>query len=115
MVGHAVDRRPSCAVRGVPGYVAGDGDRGVGQILLDGATAGLLNSVDLIALGTRQLRDVANPVEVFQVQAEGLRRDFPPLKTVDPARGNLRPATTSFIGRESAVAELQTTLKVHDW
>ena len=40
-----------------------------GQILLDGATAGLLDGVDLIDLGSRRLRDIAKPVEIFQVRA----------------------------------------------
>jgi predicted ATPase len=84
-----------------------------GQILLDGATAGLLTGVDLISLGPRRLRDIARPVEVFQVQAAGLRTDFPPLKTADPTPGNLRPPTTSFVGREAELAELETALKAH--
>ena len=42
-----------------------------GQILLDGATAGLLSGVDLIDLGPRRLRDIAKPVEMFQVRAPG--------------------------------------------
>jgi predicted ATPase/class 3 adenylate cyclase len=84
-----------------------------GQILLDGATAGLLGSVDLMSLGPRRLRDIAKPVEVFQVQADGLRGDFPPLKTVDPTPGNLRPPPTSLIGREAELGELETALKAH--
>jgi predicted ATPase len=35
------------------------------------------------------------------------------LKTVDPTPGNLRPPTTSFIGRESELAELESVLKAH--
>ncbi|HUO36928.1 MAG TPA: adenylate/guanylate cyclase domain-containing protein, partial [Mycobacterium sp.] len=50
---------------------------------------------------------------VFQVQAEGLRTDFPSLRALDAGPGNLRPATTSFIGRESEVAELQAAVKAH--
>jgi class 3 adenylate cyclase len=79
-----------------------------GQILLDGATAALVSGVDLISLGPRRLRDIAKPVDVFQVRADGLRSEFPPLKTVDPTPGNLRPPTTSIIGREADVAEVQT-------
>ena len=37
---------------------------------------------------------------MFQVRAAGLRTDFPPLKTLDATPGNLRPPTTSFVGRE---------------
>jgi predicted ATPase len=83
------------------------------QILLDGATAALISGVDLTALGARRLRDIAKPVDVFQVRAEGLRTDFPALKTIDPTPGNLRPPTTSFVGRESELPELQTALKAH--
>jgi predicted ATPase len=82
-----------------------------GQILLDGATAGLLSGIDLIPLGPRRLRDIAKAVDVFQVRAEGLRTNFPPLKTADRAPGNLRPLTTSFVGREPELAELDTALK----
>ena len=44
-----------------------------GQVLLDGTTAGLCSSIDLMALGPRRLRDIAKPVEMFQVLAAGLR------------------------------------------
>jgi predicted ATPase len=84
-----------------------------GQVLLDGTTAGLISGVDLISLGTRRLRDIAKPVDVFQVKADGLRTEFPPLKTVDPTPGNLRAPTTSFVGREADTAEVQATLKAH--
>ena len=84
-----------------------------GQILLAESTAGLLSGVDLVDLGPRRLRDLPTPVGVFQVRAPGLRTEFPPLRTLDTTPGNLRPATTSFIGRESEVAELQAALKAH--
>ena len=69
-----------------------------GQVLLDGTTAGLCSSIDLMALGPRRLRDIAKPVEMFQVLAVGLRSEFPPLQTLDATPGNLRPQTTSLIG-----------------
>ena len=50
---------------------------------------------------------------MFQVLAVGLRSEFPPLKTLDAAPGNLRPQTTSFIGREAERAEVEEALKVH--
>ena len=83
-----------------------------GQILLDGATAGLISGVDLIGLGARRLRDIANPVDMFQVRAPGLRNEFPPLKT-ETTPGNLRPPTTSLMGREAELADLETALKAH--
>jgi predicted ATPase/class 3 adenylate cyclase len=84
-----------------------------GQILVADSTAGLLGGVDLMDLGPRRLRDVSVPITVFQLQAPGLPTDFPPLRGVDSNPGNLRPQTTSFIGRESEVAELQAAVKAH--
>jgi predicted ATPase len=84
-----------------------------GQILLADSTAGLLGGVDLVDLGPRRLRDLPTAVGVFQVRATGLRADFPPLRALDVSPGNLRPAPTSFIGRESEVAELQAAMKAH--
>jgi Adenylate and Guanylate cyclase catalytic domain len=84
-----------------------------GQILLAESTAGLLSGVDLVDLGPRRLRDVPTAVGVFQVRAAGLRTDFPSLRALDAGPGNLRAATTSFIGRESEVAEVQAAVKAH--
>ncbi len=84
-----------------------------GQILLAESTAGLLTGVDLVDLGPRRLRDLPTAVGVFQVRAAGLRTEFPPLRALDASPGNLRAATTSFIGRESEVAEVQAAVKAH--
>lgn len=84
-----------------------------GQILVADSTAGLLSGVDLVDLGPRRLRDVPMPVGVFQVQAPGLRTDFPPLRALDTTPGNLRPATTSLIGRENEVTEIEAAVKAH--
>ena len=84
-----------------------------GQILLADSTAGLLSGVDLLDLGLRRLRDVPMPVNVFQVRAEGLRTEFPPLRVLDTALGNLRPAATSLIGRESELDEVQAAVNAH--
>jgi predicted ATPase/class 3 adenylate cyclase len=84
-----------------------------GQILLADSTAGLLSGVDLLDLGPRRLRDVPMPVGVFQVRAAELRAEFPPLRALDTTPGNLRPATTSLIGRELEVDEIQAAVKSH--
>jgi hypothetical protein len=84
-----------------------------GQILVAESTAGLLSGVDLLHLGPRRLRDLPMPVDVFQVRAQGLRTEFPPLRTLDATPGNLRPQTTSFIGRESEVDEVKAALHEH--
>src|SRR5271168_1562635 len=84
-----------------------------GQILLAESTAGLLSGVDLVDLGPRRLRDLPAAVGVFQVQAAGLQADFPALRALDASPGNLRPQTTSFIGRESEAGEVQAAVKAH--
>src|ERR1700739_5051109 len=84
-----------------------------GQILLAESTAGLLSGVDLLDLGPRRVRDLPTAVGGFQVQAPGLRTDFPPLLALDASPGNLRAAATSLIGRESEVREGQAALRAH--
>lgn len=84
-----------------------------GQNLLDGQTAGLLSGVDLIDLGSKRLRDIASPVDVYQVRDPDLRAEFPALKTLDPTKGNLRPATTSFVGREAELTSIADALDTH--
>ena len=72
-------------------------------------------SVELIwwIWGRGRLRDLPTAVVLFQVRVAGLRTDFPPLRALDASPGNLRPQTTSFIGREAEVAEVQAAVKAH--
>ncbi|MDT5412747.1 MAG: hypothetical protein QOG14_4967 [Mycobacterium sp.] len=84
-----------------------------GQILLADSTAVLLSGVELMDLGARRLRDVPTPVGVFQVRAPGLATDFPPLRALDTSPGNLRRATSSLIGREFELDEVQAAVKSH--
>ena len=84
-----------------------------GQILVADSTASLLSGVDLFDLGPRRLRDVPMPVGIFQVRAPGLQAEFPPLTALDTTPGNLRPATTTLIGRESEIGEVEAAVKAH--
>jgi class 3 adenylate cyclase len=84
-----------------------------GQILLADSTAGLLSGVDLMDLGPRRLRDLPNPINVFQLRVPGLRAEFPRLRTVDTSPGNLRKPATRFIGRDSEVAEVVAAVRAH--
>jgi len=86
-----------------------------GQILLAESTAGLLSGVDLIDLGPRRLRDLPTPVQVFQVQAEGLRTDFPPLRALDASPGNLRPPTTSLSGASRRSTRCKRRSRLIGW
>ena len=95
--------------RGARVMAAGHG----GQILVAESTASLLTGVDLLDLGPRRLRDVPNPITVFQLRAPGLHIEFPPLRALDTSPGNLRPAASSFIGRESELDEVQVAVNAH--
>ncbi len=77
------------------------------------STAVLLTGVDLVDLGPRRLRDVSAPVGVFQFRAPGLRTEFPSLRALDTSPGNLRPAATSFIGRDADVTKVEAALRAH--
>ena len=84
-----------------------------GQILVADSTAGLLSGVDLMDMGPRRLRDLPNPINVFQLRLPGLRTEFPPLRALDASPGNLRTQITSFVGRESEVTEVEAALRAH--
>ncbi len=45
-----------------------------GQALAADSTAGLLGGVELVNLGPRRLRDLPNPITVYQLKAPGLPR-----------------------------------------
>ncbi|MDH6244901.1 hypothetical protein M2432_002546 [Mycobacterium sp. OTB74] len=76
-----------------------------GQVLVADSTAGLLSGVDLVDLGPRRLRDLPTLIGVFQLRASGLRNDFPPLRTLDPSPGNLRPQPTTAVVLDHPAAQ----------
>jgi len=84
-----------------------------GQVLVADSTAVLLDGVDLMNLGPRRLRDVPNPITLYQLKASGLRADFPPLRTTDPNPGNLRRPVGRLIGRDAEVAAITTEMRTH--
>ena len=85
-----------------------------GQILLAESTAGLLSGVDLVDLGPRRLRDLPTPVGAVSGPsgrpADGVSCRCGRWMRV---RGTCGLRSTSFIGRESEVAELQAAVKAH--
>src|SRR6201997_3517737 len=84
-----------------------------GQILVADSTAGLLSGVELVNLGPRRLRDLTNPIGIFQLAAPGLRTEFPPLRTIDSSQGNLRPATSRLIGRDDEIEDVASAMGSH--
>lgn len=61
-------------------------------------------------LGERRLKDLIQPVKLFQILSTGLTADFPPLKTLDARPNNLPVQLTNFIGREKEIAEIKNLL-----
>jgi predicted ATPase/class 3 adenylate cyclase len=84
-----------------------------GQILVADSTAGLLSGVELVNLGPRRLRDLTNPIAIFQLTEPGLRSEFPPLRTIDSSHGNLRPSATRLIGRDDEVEDVASAMRSH--
>ena len=62
-------------------------------------------------MGAHLLKDVTAPVELHQLVVEGLRQDFPPLRTLDNRPTNLPTPATSLLGRGTEVAEVSTLLQ----
>jgi len=61
-------------------------------------------------MGERRMKDVIQPIRLFQVISPGLREDFPPLKTLDARPNNLPMQLTSFIGREKEISDIKKLL-----
>jgi predicted ATPase/class 3 adenylate cyclase len=89
-----------------------------GQILLSGEVADELakrgpEGTALRQLGTVTLRDLKEPVLVYQAVADGLVSDFRPLRTLERPPNNLPVQASSFIGRHGDVLRLQDVLEHH--
>ena len=82
-----------------------------GQILLSGSTRDVVeddlpNDQRLVDLGEHRLKDLPRPERVFQLVAEDLPQEFPPLKTM---------GATSFEGRERELAEAAAEELARGW
>lgn len=76
-----------------------------GQILVTQATEQVLRKplsqgTELRDRGVHRLRDLNDPVRLFQVVHPELRADFPPLRSEGVSNNNLPLELTSFVGRE---------------
>jgi predicted ATPase/class 3 adenylate cyclase len=72
--------------------------------------ADLAPAVTLRGLGNHRLKDLREPQPLAQVAADGLRLDFPPLRSIDARPNNLPTQLTSFVGRERELAEASRLL-----
>lgn len=61
-------------------------------------------------LGLRRLKDLIQPLRLYQVLSPGIAEDFPPLKTLDARPNNIPVQLTSFIGRKNELSRLRELL-----
>lgn len=83
-----------------------------GQILVSEATAKLVEdnaSLGTLGLGEHLMKDIPRPERLFQVLAEGLPQDFPPVRTLG-STSSLPYAGLLLVGRDAEVAELVNIL-----
>jgi predicted ATPase len=85
-----------------------------GQILLSSSSAGLVDTslssfLALRELGSHRLKDLGRPETIFQIVAEGLEANFPPLRSLDnPELANNLPTSLSqMIGRSVEMIEVR--------
>ena len=110
--------------RGREGYVGIDVHRAAriadaahgGQILLSDATAGLVEpglgpGLRVRDLGEHRLKDLADTERLHQLDIEGLPSEFPPPRSIRARPSNLPAELTSFVGRESEIAEVERLLE----
>ncbi|HLO29647.1 MAG TPA: adenylate/guanylate cyclase domain-containing protein, partial [Anaerolineales bacterium] len=86
-----------------------------GQILLSKIAADLSldklpTGVLLADMGERRLKDIVQPVRLYQLTAPDLPSDFPSLIAMDVVKHNLPSQLTVFIGRETELASLKALL-----
>jgi len=89
---------------GPPGVSAMSGDGSAYLSVLD------LPGCRLRDLGRHRLKDLGRPERVWQLLAEGLVAEFPPIRSLDTHPHNLPEQASSFVGREAELAELTALL-----
>jgi predicted ATPase/class 3 adenylate cyclase len=87
-----------------------------GQIVVSAATHALVEAtapegVRFRDLGEHRLKDLPRPEHLFQVVAEGIDTEFPPLRTMGARPNNLPVQLTSFIGRRRELEEVMAALE----
>ena len=88
-----------------------------GQIVLSATTAALTRDslptgAFLRDLGLHRLKDLGRPEQIFQLAAEGLAVEFPPLRSLDNPEmaNNLPDYLSASIGREAELAEIRSLI-----
>jgi predicted ATPase/class 3 adenylate cyclase len=86
-----------------------------GQVLISRATRDGaqpdLPEAEFTSLGVHRLKDLADPVQIYQVQADGLAQSFPAIRTIDTRPKRLPAQLTSVIGREQDIRRVSELLE----
>ena len=114
-------------IRTDEGYAGMDVHRGAriaaaghgGQVLVSQTARDLVeqdlpNELALRDLGAHRLKDLTRAQQIFQLVADGLNHEFPPLLTLDNRPTNLPPQPTLLIGRERELADVVDLLRRPD-
>jgi len=87
-----------------------------GQVIVSLATEELVRDdldagVSLLDLGELRLRDLSRADRVYQLCADGVASEFPPLRSLDAYAGNLPVQLTSFVGRDDELHAVADALR----
>jgi predicted ATPase/class 3 adenylate cyclase len=81
-----------------------------GQIVLSSRTHELAPDAETVSLGAHRLRDLREPIEVFQVAADGLADSFPPLHSLGTGLSTLPEHRSSFVGRREEIDRVRRSV-----
>ncbi len=86
-----------------------------GQVLLSETAAmavqrGGQEGVGLRDLGVHRLKDLSRPERIAQLEIAGLLSEFPTIRTLEATPNNLPLQLTSFVGRDTELAETRALL-----
>ncbi len=86
-----------------------------GQILLSSDAHGLKRGkipecISFREFGERRLKDLIQPVRIFQLASSEIPSEFPQLKTLDARPNNLPVQLTSFVGRVEEIKKIKDLL-----
>ena len=80
------------------------------QATLDAAADAWPDGVETIDLGFHRLKDLPTEVRLYQLVADGLPREFPPVRGLELARNNVPVPPSTFVGRTAVLTRLHRML-----
>jgi len=89
-----------------------------GQTLVTEAASGLVggaapSNASLMSLGSHRLRDLSDPIDLYQLVSDGLPSAFPVIRSLDSFANNLPSERSEFIGRGPEMAHLAEVLSTN--